>query len=82
MQFKTKLGLVDIPNTEVLAAADAIRGPVASDQPAPAASDLEREVWERRKDAHRHAEQVRDLVDLARKCGATEEEIVAIRNPR
>ena len=26
MQFKTKLGLVDIPNEEVLAAADAIRG--------------------------------------------------------
>lgn len=26
MQFKTKRGLVDIPNSEVLAAADAIRG--------------------------------------------------------
>jgi hypothetical protein len=26
MQFRTKLGLVDIPNAEVLAAADQIRG--------------------------------------------------------
>ena len=33
MQFKTKLGLVDIPNDEVLAAADAIRGPVTRDRP-------------------------------------------------
>lgn len=32
MQFKTKLGLVDIPNAEVLAAADVIRGKASSDQ--------------------------------------------------
>jgi hypothetical protein len=29
MQFQTKLGLVDVPNDQVLAAADAIRGPVS-----------------------------------------------------
>lgn len=32
MQFQTKRGLVDIPNAEVLAAADAIRGSVRSDR--------------------------------------------------
>lgn len=42
---------------------------------------LEAEVKERRKDAKKHAEQVSDLVELARKNGATEAEIQAIRNP-
>ncbi len=48
MQFKTKLGLVDIPNVEVLAAADAIRGLVASDQRNggdPAEPKADHDVW-------------------------------------